>query len=102
MTNYVYMLLAFVVSLVITILVMPSLIKYLHKIKFGQVQREENTLESHKKKGGTPTMGGMVFVIVPILVCLVVYPSLFADFKMLIVILALLKRGEIKLSTCVH
>lgn len=82
------MLLAFAASLAVTILVMPSLIRYLHKIKFGQVQREENTLESHKKKGGTPTMGGMVFVIVPILVCLVVYPSLFADFKMLIVILA--------------
>jgi len=87
MTNYVYMLLAFVVSLVITILVMPSLIKYLHKIKFGQVEREEG-LDSHKKKGGTPTMGGIVFVLVPILVCLFVYPKLFLDFRMLIVILA--------------
>lgn len=87
MTNYVYMLLAFVISLVITILVMPSLIKYLHKIKFGQVEREEG-LDSHKKKGGTPTMGGIVFVLVPILVCLFVYPKLFLDFRMLIVILA--------------
>ena len=87
MTNYVYMLLAFVVSLVITILVMPSLIKYLHKIKFGQVEREEG-LDSHKKKDGTPTMGGIVFVLVPILVCLFVYPKLFLDFRMLIVILA--------------
>lgn len=87
MTNYVYMLLAFVVSLGITILVMPSLIKYLHKIKFGQVEREEG-LDSHKKKGGTPTMGGIVFVLVPILVCLFVYPKLFLDFRMLIVILA--------------
>lgn len=81
------MLIAFVVSLVITILVMPSLIRYLHKIKFGQVEREEG-LESHKKKGGTPTMGGIVFVIVPIIVSLIVYPKIFTDFKMLIVMLA--------------
>ena len=81
------MLIAFVVSLVITILVMPSLIRYLHKIKFGQVEREEG-LESHKKKGGTPTMGGIVFVVVPIIVSLIVYPKIFTDFKMLIVMLA--------------
>ena len=82
-----FMLLAFAISLVVTILVMPSLIRYLHKIKFGQVEREEG-LDSHKKKGGTPTMGGMVFVIVPILVCLFVYPKVFTDFRMFIVILA--------------
>ena len=35
-------------------------------MKFGQVEREEG-LESHKSKNGTPTMGGIVFVIAAIL-----------------------------------
>ena len=80
---------AFGGSLLITLLVMPRLIPFLHKIKFGQVEREEG-LESHKKKGGTPTMGGMVFVLVPILVMLIVQPSAFTSPSMLIVIFAYL------------
>lgn len=45
---------------------MPKVIPFLHKMKFGQVEREEG-LESHKSKNGTPTMGGIVFVIAAIL-----------------------------------
>ena len=55
------------VTLVIMLLIMPGLIDYLHKIKFGQTEREEG-LASHKKKNGTPTMGGLAFIIVPTLV----------------------------------
>ncbi|MGM9960975.1 MAG: phospho-N-acetylmuramoyl-pentapeptide-transferase [Allobaculum sp.] len=43
---------------------MPALIRYLHKLKFGQTEREEG-LASHKAKTGTPTMGGLAFLIVP-------------------------------------
>lgn len=81
------MLLSFGVSLIVTLCVMPILIPFLHKIKFGQVEREEG-LASHKKKGGTPTMGGIVFVLVPIVVCAFIYPQMFSDLRMLIVILA--------------
>ena len=84
--NYI---LAFGCSLIITLLVMPKLIPFLHKIKFGQVEREEG-LASHKAKGGTPTMGGMVFVLVPILVMLVLNPKAFTSMNMLIVIFAYL------------
>ena len=42
---------------------MPKVIPFLHKMKFGQVEREEGP-ESHKAKNGTPTMGGIVFVLV--------------------------------------
>lgn len=80
---------AFGISLVATLFIMPVLIPYLHKIKFGQVEREEG-LASHKKKGGTPTMGGIVFVVVPILICAFIKPSIFQDVKMLIVIFAYL------------
>ncbi|WP_276885175.1 phospho-N-acetylmuramoyl-pentapeptide-transferase [Allobaculum stercoricanis] len=46
---------------------MPALIRYLHKLKFGQTEREEG-LASHKAKTGTPTMGGLAFLIVPFIV----------------------------------
>lgn len=58
---------AFLVTLAVTLLIMPSVIRYLHKIKFGQTEREEG-LASHKVKNGTPTMGGIVFILVPIVV----------------------------------
>lgn len=50
--------LSFAFSLLTTLIAMPILIPFLHKIKFGQVEREEG-LASHKAKGGTPTMGGL-------------------------------------------
>lgn len=84
--NYI---LAFGCSLIVTLLVMPKLIPFLHKIKFGQVEREEG-LASHKAKGGTPTMGGMVFVLVPIIVTLILNPKAFTSMNMLIVVFAYL------------
>ncbi|MDF9824674.1 phospho-N-acetylmuramoyl-pentapeptide-transferase [Breznakia sp. PF5-3] len=82
-------LISFGVSLIATLIVMPILIPYLHKIKFSQTEREEG-LASHQVKTGTPTMGGIVFVLIPILVCGILNPAIFTDFKMLIVILAYL------------
>ncbi len=38
------------------------LIPFLHKLKFGQEIREEGP-KWHKKKSGTPTMGGFIFII---------------------------------------
>lgn len=38
----------------------PLFIPYLRKMKFGQSIREEGP-ESHMKKAGTPTMGGLIF-----------------------------------------
>lgn len=62
----------FVITYGAVVLSMPRLIDYLHAIKFGQTERhEENFLESHLKKNGTPTMGGIAFIIAPILVYIV-------------------------------
>lgn len=80
---------AFTGSLLVTLLVMPILIPFLHKIKFGQVEREEG-LASHKAKGGTPTMGGIVFVLVPAAVSLLLQPNSLQNTEMMIVILAYL------------
>lgn len=82
-------LIAFIGCLLVTLVAMPILIPFLHKIKFGQVEREEG-LASHKAKGGTPTMGGIVFVLVPVIVSLLIQPQSIHHTEMMIVILAYL------------
>lgn len=51
-------LIAFCISLILG----PILIPLLHKFKFGQNIREEGP-KSHQKKAGTPTMGGIIFIL---------------------------------------
>lgn len=55
-------LLAFAVSLIITAVLGPIFIPWLRKLKFGQEIREEGPAW-HQKKSGTPTMGGIMFII---------------------------------------
>lgn len=46
----------------------PLIIPVLHRLKFGQVVRDVGP-ESHLKKHGTPTMGGLIFIMpLPIIV----------------------------------
>ena len=66
MENFLKLIIAFGIGFILVVLAMPKVIPFLHKMKFGQVEREEG-LESHKSKNGTPTMGGIVFVIAAIL-----------------------------------
>ena len=49
------------ISFAITVLLCPIFIPILHRMKFGQFIREEGP-ESHLKKAGTPTMGGIVML----------------------------------------
>ena len=51
-----------IVAFFLTVLMLPRLIKYLHVLKFGQAIREEGP-QSHMHKKGTPTMGGISFII---------------------------------------
>jgi phospho-N-acetylmuramoyl-pentapeptide-transferase len=51
-------------SFVITLLLMPKFIRLLQKKQIGQYVREEGPA-SHLSKQGTPTMGGLVFILVP-------------------------------------
>lgn len=81
------MIVAFVLGLAITLISYPLVIPFLHKIKFGQSIRVEGP-QSHLKKTGTPTMGGFVFVIVPILVFAILAPNAILDVKIQIVILS--------------
>lgn len=50
-----------VFAYLIMLIIMPRLIPELHKLRFGQEVREDGP-QSHLKKQGTPTMGGLGFV----------------------------------------
>ncbi len=56
------MLICFGVAFLVTAVVMPVLIPYLRRLKFGQQILEEGP-KWHEKKSGTPTMGGIGFII---------------------------------------
>ena len=64
-------LLPVLVSFLMAVVIGPSVINMLRRLKAGQTVREEG-LESHQKKNGTPTMGGIIF-LAPFLVIGVFY-----------------------------
>ncbi|MBR2973728.1 MAG: phospho-N-acetylmuramoyl-pentapeptide-transferase [Clostridia bacterium] len=53
---------AALISFAIAVLVAPVAIPVLHKLKFGQEIREEGP-KWHSSKSGTPTMGGVIFIL---------------------------------------
>ncbi|MDV2685333.1 phospho-N-acetylmuramoyl-pentapeptide-transferase [Alkalihalophilus lindianensis] len=56
------LLIALLVSFGVAVILSPLFIPFLRKLKFGQSIRDEGP-ESHQKKSGTPTMGGIVIVL---------------------------------------
>lgn len=50
------------IAFLITVLLSPIFIPFLRRLKFGQSIREEGP-QSHLKKTGTPTMGGIMIVL---------------------------------------
>lgn len=56
------MFLPVLISFAISALLGPVVIPFLHRLKFGQYIREEGP-KAHQKKSGTPTMGGVIFII---------------------------------------
>lgn len=59
--------LAFLLGGGIALILGPIIIPILHKLKFGQNIRKEG-LQSHLKKAGTPTIGGLIFIIAIVIV----------------------------------
>jgi phospho-N-acetylmuramoyl-pentapeptide-transferase len=90
-----YILMGLGIALLLTVVLMPIFIPLLKRMKFGQSIREEGP-QSHMKKTGTPTMGGLVFLISIIITVLLV--AWFADLltaKVLILLLVLFGYGLI-------
>jgi phospho-N-acetylmuramoyl-pentapeptide-transferase len=69
---------AFLMMFLLTAITGPIVIPYLRKLKFGQTVRDDGP-QSHLKKTGTPTMGGVIFMIPLILVTVIIsfqYPEI--------------------------
>lgn len=50
------------IAFAISVILGPVIIPFLRKLKMGQTERTEG-VQSHLKKAGTPTMGGVIFLI---------------------------------------
>ena len=64
---------AMLISFAATALLGKWMVPYLHKINFGKTIRESGPIW-HKKKNGTPTMGGFMFIIGIILAVIICVP----------------------------
>ena len=53
---------AVLISFAVSAVLGPVIIPFLHRLKFGQQVRQEGP-QAHLKKQGTPTMGGVMFLI---------------------------------------
>lgn len=51
---------------ILTVIAGPVIIPLLHKVKFGQTVRDDGPA-THLKKSGTPTMGGIIFIIAAVI-----------------------------------
>lgn len=88
--NYIFLIAAFV----LTAILIPMLIPLLKRMKFGQTIREEGP-ESHLVKTGTPTMGGLSFISVTVVLSII--GLFFVDdvYKLLVLIIVTLGFGLI-------
>ena len=57
------------ISFAISVILGPIIIPFLRKLKMGQTERVEG-VQSHLKKAGTPTMGGVIFLIASVITSL--------------------------------
>ncbi|WP_085524071.1 phospho-N-acetylmuramoyl-pentapeptide-transferase [Tuberibacillus sp. Marseille-P3662] len=65
------LLVAMIAAFVIAVIIAPLFIPLLRLLKFGQYIRKEGP-ESHQKKAGTPTMGGIIIIVALVIATLVV------------------------------
>ena len=62
MNIYIAIAIPVIISFLISVALGPVIIPFLRKLKFGQTVRDDGP-QSHLKKNGTPTMGGLIFLI---------------------------------------
>ncbi|MBQ1878651.1 MAG: phospho-N-acetylmuramoyl-pentapeptide-transferase, partial [Erysipelotrichaceae bacterium] len=85
---------AFSIGLGLTWIAYPYTIKFLRRLKFGQEIREDGP-QSHLAKSGTPTMGGIVFILTSLASIFIVGHEAFENTSFLIVVLAFVGYGII-------
>lgn len=79
---------ALVVSFLIALALGPIIIPMLRRLKAGQTIREEMHA-SHQAKAGTPTMGGLIFVIAALIATLIFAPRTGQSLPRLLIALVL-------------
>ena len=79
----------FALSLGLMLWIMPKFIKKLKSLNYNQ-SVSEYALEEYKQKAKTPIMGGLMFVLIPIIVVLVIDRYAFTNPNSLLVILSYL------------
>jgi len=78
MNIYIAVAIPVIIAFALSVALGPVIIPFLRKLKFGQTVRDDGP-QSHLKKNGTPTMGGIIFLISVILTsCIYVkdYPQI--------------------------
>lgn len=88
------LLLAGAASLAAVLILMPHWIDYLKKLSFNQ-SVSEYSLEEYKEKAKTPIMGGVLFIVIPILVTILFDPKGAFALENTIVLLTFLMYGLI-------
>ncbi len=68
------MILPVIISFAISVILGPVVIPILRRLKFGQTERTEGP-QSHLKKNGTPTMGGLIILAAVVLTSLLYVKS---------------------------
>ena len=68
------LIISFIISVILGIIIIPIL----RKLKVGQIERDDGP-QSHLKKQGTPTMGGIIMIVAMILVVTGLYIFLTAN-----------------------
>ena len=64
------MVLPVLIAFAISVILGPVIIPYLRKLKMGQTERVDG-VQSHLKKAGTPTMGGIIFLLSTVVTSLI-------------------------------
>ena len=62
MNIYIAVAIPIIIAFALSVALGPVIIPFLRKLKFGQTVRDDGP-QSHLKKNGTPTMGGIIFLI---------------------------------------
>lgn len=78
---------AFILNVGVMLVVMPKYIKKLKLINITQVT-SEYALEEFKQKEKTPIMGGLLFVVIPVITFVILRPSAMLDKRLLFVMLS--------------
>lgn len=89
-SNYNIYIISIISTFILALAGGPLFIPFLRKMKFGQTVRDEGP-QSHLKKTGTPTMGGLIILIPTALVALIFT----RDKDMLLVLITTLLSGTI-------